>query len=147
MPCWRQCGSTVANHYHVFWDCLKLNVFWKGIQTLLSTVFNTLIPLSFDALYLGLVPFLERRREIKLLQSLLVASKKTITRRWLNPIQSTLDDWIGITPEIYGKTDLSIKNSAEQVLPNSEQLDFIHIPHQSRLYLVSLVILFCNLLI
>lgn len=30
VPCWRQCGSTVANHYHIFWDCPKLNVFWKG---------------------------------------------------------------------------------------------------------------------
>lgn len=76
MSSWRQCGSTVANHYNVFWDCPRLNAFWKGIQASLSTVFNTQIPLSFDVLCLGLVSFLERKSEIKLLQLLLVASKK-----------------------------------------------------------------------
>ena len=74
--CWRQCGSTVANHHHIFWACPKLNVFWKGIQDSLSGVFNTQIPLSFEALYLGQVPSLTCRRDIKLIQILLVASKK-----------------------------------------------------------------------
>lgn len=100
-PCWRNCGSFAVNHYHIFWDCPKLVVFWRDVQSTLSTVFNTQIPLSFDALYLGYVPFLKSKREIKLLQLLLVASKKTITRRWLSPTQPTLDDWIGITLEIF----------------------------------------------
>ena len=97
MPCWRQCGSTVVNHFHIFWECPKLKTFWKGIQASLNKVFITQIPLNFDVLYLGLVPSLERRSEIKLLQLLLVASKKTITRRWLSLIQPTLDHWIEIT--------------------------------------------------
>ena len=97
MPCWRQCSSTVANHFHIFWECPKLKTFWKGIQASLNKVFITQIPLNFDVLYLGLVPSLERRSEIKLLQLLLVASKKTITRRWLSLIQPTLDHWIEIT--------------------------------------------------
>ena len=101
MPCWRQCGSTTANHYHIFWDCPKLKIFWRDIQASLSTVFNTQIPLSFDVLYLGHVPFFECRRKIKQLQILLVASKKSITRRWLSPIQPTLEDWIGIILEIF----------------------------------------------
>lgn len=97
MQCWRQCGSTVANHFHVFWDCPKL----KNVQVSLSAVFNVQIPLDFKVLYMGLVPFLECRSEIKLVQLLLVASKKTITRRWLSPAQPTLDDWFGIILEIF----------------------------------------------
>ncbi len=34
--CHAQCGSIVANHYHTFWDCPKLNAFWKGIQASLG---------------------------------------------------------------------------------------------------------------
>ena len=101
MPCWRQCGSTVANHFHIFWDCPKLKAFWRDIQVSLSSVFNTQIPLSFEVLYLGHVPFFKCWREIKLLQILLVASKKTVTRRWLSPVQPTLNDWIGIILEIF----------------------------------------------
>lgn len=40
------------------------------------------------------VPFFDCRREINLLQILLVASEKRITRRWLRPIQPTIDNWI-----------------------------------------------------
>lgn len=44
LPCWRQCGMTIANHYHIFWDCPKLKGFWKDIQSSLSTVFSTQHP-------------------------------------------------------------------------------------------------------
>ena len=45
MPCWSQCGPTVANHFHIFWECPKVNTFWRGIQASLSKVFNTQIAL------------------------------------------------------------------------------------------------------
>lgn len=101
MSCWRHCGSISANHYHIFWECPKLNTFWKGVQASLCKIFNIQVPLSFDVLYLGRINFLEQRSEIKLLQLLLAASKKTITRRWLNPVPPSLDDWIGIILEIF----------------------------------------------
>lgn len=47
-PCWRKCGSTVGNHNHTFWDCPKLKRFWKDMQSSLSAVFNTLVPLEFE---------------------------------------------------------------------------------------------------
>ena len=101
IPCWRQCGSTVANHHHIFWECPKLSVFWKDVQKSLGSVFNSQIPLNFESLYLGNISFLELRRDIKLMQILLVASKKAITRRWLSPIPPTLEDWFGIVLEIF----------------------------------------------
>lgn len=99
MPRWRQCGSTSANYYHIFWECPKLSTFWRDAQSPLSKAFNAQVPLIFDVLHLSV--FLEHRTEIKLLQLLLVASQKTITRRWLRPIQPSLDDWIRICLEIF----------------------------------------------
>lgn len=101
MPCWRQCGPATANHFHIFWACPKLKIFWRDIQVSLNEIFNTQIPLSFEVLYLGHAPFLQCRREVKLLQILLVASKKAVTRRWLSPTPPNLNDWIGIILEIY----------------------------------------------
>lgn len=34
------------------------------------------------------------------MQALLTASKKSITRKWLNPTPPTLEDWFGIVLEI-----------------------------------------------
>lgn len=72
--CWRQCDSAAADHFHIFWDCPKLNLFWRDIQQSLSKVFNTQVPLNFESL--GHISFLELRRDIKLIQILLMASKK-----------------------------------------------------------------------
>lgn len=107
LPCWRQCGSMTANHFHVFWDCPKLNSFWKEIQSALDSVYHIQTPLCFKTLYLGHVNFLESRSDIKLLQILLVASKKAITRRWMTPLPPTVEDWIGIILEIYNMEKLT----------------------------------------
>lgn len=101
MSCWRQCNSTLANHHHSFWECPKIHTFWSEIHSSLCKVFNIQIPFRFDVLYLGHIYFLEQRSEIKLLQLLLVACKKAITRRWLTSIPPSLEDWIGIILEIY----------------------------------------------
>ena len=99
--CWRQCGSMAANHFHIFWGCSKLSSYWSGIHKTLNTVFKTQIPLNFENLYLGHVKCLNLRRDIKLLQALLAASKKSITRKWLNPVPPTLEEWQGIILEIF----------------------------------------------
>lgn len=39
--------------------------------------------------------------DIKLLQALLAASKKSITRRWMNRVPPTLDDWYETILEIF----------------------------------------------
>ena len=99
--CWRQCGSVAANHCHVFWDCPKLYLYWKGIHKTLTEIFKIHIPLNFENLYLGRITGLTRRSDIKLLQALLAASKKSITRKWLKPEPPELEEWCGITVEIF----------------------------------------------
>ena len=29
--CWRNCGM-VGDHTHIFWDCLKIQIFWKNVK-------------------------------------------------------------------------------------------------------------------
>ena len=99
--CWRKCGSSEANHFHVFWGCPKLNQYWSGIHNTLNTVFKCQFPLNFENLYLGRVVCVTLRRDIKLLQALLAASKKSITRKWLNPSPPTINDWYGTILEIF----------------------------------------------
>lgn len=101
LMCWRQCGLREANHFHIFWDCPKLSLYWNGIHKTLSKVFKTQIPLNLETLYLGHILFLEHRRDIKLIKALVAASKKSITRKWLNPVPHTLEDWYGIILEIF----------------------------------------------
>ena len=100
-PCWRQCGAKKANHFHIFWDCPKLKTFWNNIHKTLCSVFDARIPLDFITLYLGHIECLNQTRDTKLIQVLLAASKKSITRRWLTPIPPTMDDWHGIVLDIF----------------------------------------------
>uniref|UniRef100_A0AAQ5YGG3 Reverse transcriptase domain-containing protein n=1 Tax=Amphiprion ocellaris TaxID=80972 RepID=A0AAQ5YGG3_AMPOC len=99
--CWRSCGSQEANHYHIFWACPKLNTYWKKIHRTLNCVFATDIPLNFENLYLGYSNYLDRRSDKKLLQALLAASKKNITKKWLTPTAPSLNGWIDIIFEIF----------------------------------------------
>lgn len=100
-PCWRQCGAERAGHFHIFWECPKLTFFWESIHRSISSVFNIHIPLDFITMFLGRVERLSQSGDIKLLQILLAASKKSITRRWLNVIPPKLGDWHGIVLEIF----------------------------------------------
>ncbi|KAF7641843.1 hypothetical protein LDENG_00270590, partial [Lucifuga dentata] len=85
----------------IFWECPKLTLYWYNIHKTLETIFKIQIPLNVKTLYLGHVGFVKQRCDIKLLQVLLAASKKSITRKWLSPIPPTLKDWYEIIFEIF----------------------------------------------
>ena len=99
--CWRQCGSRAANHSHIFWGCPKLSSYWKGVHKTLCTVFKIQLPMNIETLYLGHVVCLTQRKDTKLLQALLAASKKSITRKWLNTTPPTVEDWQSVILEIF----------------------------------------------
>lgn len=40
----RQCGKLEANHYHMFWVCLRLYQHCSGIYRMLTSVFKAQIP-------------------------------------------------------------------------------------------------------
>lgn len=99
--CWRQCGSEEANHSHIIWACPKLNTYWKEVHKTLNSVFWIDIPFTFESIYLGNVNDLEQRSDKKLLQALLAASKKNITKKWLTSAPPSLHGWIDIILEIF----------------------------------------------
>lgn len=99
--CWRQCGQQSANHHHVFWDCPKIQVYWSEIHNSLQDIFREDLPLDFKTLYLGCVPQDWLKVDKYLMNILLVASKKAITRKWLQPESPTLGMWRDIVVEIY----------------------------------------------
>ena len=115
--CWRSCGQSVANHFHVFWECSVLNSYWREIHKHLEDVFDIDIPFQFDTL--GNLPFdLLDNNDKKLILILLVASKKAITRKWMQPQQPTVDEWIGIIHEIYRymeKLSFSLRTQEEKI--------------------------------
>lgn len=57
--------------------------------------------MTFETLYFGQTQLLNRGKDVKLLQALLAASKKAITRKWLNPAPPLMEEWFGIIFEIY----------------------------------------------
>lgn len=100
--CWRNCGCNEANHYHIFWECLHIQEYWKELQDALEHIFRRDIPLEFKLLYFGCVSLETIAVDNKYLMGvLLAASKKAITRKWLQQERPTLDDWIDVTIEIY----------------------------------------------
>lgn len=50
--CWRSCGNTSANHFHVFWNCPSVTPFWREIIGVLEAVFKRRMFLNFKVMYL-----------------------------------------------------------------------------------------------
>ena len=90
--CWRGCGSALADHAHIFWSCPYIVPFWKEVGQLVSVVLDLRFDLSFTSMYLGHIPKDLSKSDSYLLKIFLVASKKAITKCWLqrNPPTITL---------------------------------------------------------
>lgn len=101
--CWRQCHTTEANHYHIFWSCPSLTEYWKKVHQIIQDSLIITIPLSFDTLYLCNFPHdLDLHpSDARLIPILLAACKKAITRKWLKPQPPSVDDWIDIVYDVY----------------------------------------------
>lgn len=54
--CWRNCGNTNANHYHIFWDCHVIKTYWTGIHADIQETFGRNLPLESKTLFFGLMP-------------------------------------------------------------------------------------------
>lgn len=99
--CWRQCGTSMANHFHVFWACPKIQTFWSEIATEIKKIIGEELDYSFITLYLGKIPEVFPTIDKYLIQILLVSSRKAITRKWLHADPPTRAQWIGIVKEIH----------------------------------------------
>ena len=107
-PCWRDCGVIGANHYHIFWDCLKLKRFWEEIWEIMKQILGIQIPLTCVSLYLGDFPEELPRTDKYLLKILTAAAKKAITRKWLQADPPTIDNWLEIIKEIHEMERLTL---------------------------------------
>lgn len=100
--CWRDCGTNIPNHTHVFWSCPKLSIFWKDVFDALRQVFQQDIPQDLAVAVLGVIPIgLDRRAKKYLLNILLTAALKCITIRWMKPDPPTYNIWIQKVWDIY----------------------------------------------
>uniref|UniRef100_A0A8C8E244 Reverse transcriptase domain-containing protein n=1 Tax=Oryzias sinensis TaxID=183150 RepID=A0A8C8E244_9TELE len=100
--CWRNCGSVVPNHTHVFWTCPKLQNFWDEVYGAIKQVFQVDIPRDLMVALLGIIPAQIRgRAESYLLNVLFTAALKCITIRWMKTEPPTLDIWIQKVREIF----------------------------------------------
>lgn len=97
--CWRSCGFDKANHFHIFWSCPSINQYWYEIHTCLEIIFKIQIPFRFEVMYLGLISSAFPNKY--LFRILTIASKKAITRKWLQPTLPTLEDWKNIVHDIF----------------------------------------------
>lgn len=58
-----------------------------------------------------------------MLQVILSASKKSITRKWLNTTSPTEEDWYGFILDIFKMETLTYTLRNRRILPNFEQID------------------------
>ena len=100
-PCWRQCGHMGVGHAHIFWSCPKIEEYWKDVHSIMGKRMSFELPLNCTLLLLGDIPEEILTPDKYLIKIFLAASKKAITRRWLQQDPPTKEDWIAIIKEIY----------------------------------------------
>ena len=95
------CGNMSAGHFHIFWECPNISFYWTDIVKEIRSISSSELIFNFIVIYLGNVPTGLNKKDRYLFQILLVAGKKTITRKWLSKESPTILEWIEIVNEIY----------------------------------------------
>uniref|UniRef100_A0A669B572 Reverse transcriptase domain-containing protein n=1 Tax=Oreochromis niloticus TaxID=8128 RepID=A0A669B572_ORENI len=99
--CWRNCGENMADHFHIFWKCPIIQPYWNEMVESIYLVTGFKLNLDFCTVYLGDIPSTVPLKDKYLINILLGAGKKALTRKWLEKEPPTKKDWIGIMEEIY----------------------------------------------
>lgn len=99
--CWRECNNSMADHYHIFWGCPAIQSYWLGIVSEINLIMEFEVECSFNTVYLGNIPTTFNTQDKYLLKILLVASKKAITKKWLNKNPPTKEEWITIVKGVF----------------------------------------------
>lgn len=114
--CWRKCGITSVGHFHIFWECPKISPYWTDVVKTIQLIMGLQLEETFIVFYLGNIPTGLTKRDRYLLQILQAASKKAITRKWLNEEPPTVLEWMDITHELYvmERLTFSLRHSLEK---------------------------------
>lgn len=54
--CWRQCNTSMADYFHIFWKCPMIQTFWLEIVTEIKLILGFETEYSFSTIYLGNIP-------------------------------------------------------------------------------------------
>ena len=121
--CWRKCGEQRANHFHILWNCPIIRQYWRDIHVSLQDIFKCVFPFGMKTVYFGCLPQEWKRKDNGLLSILLVASKKSITKRWLSQDSPTISEWWNTTLEIYKMEQMTalINQKQDQFLARWEK--------------------------
>ena len=100
--CWRSCGESFADHFHIFWSCPSVVPFWRGVHSVLEAVFGVAIQFDFKTMYLTDIQELHLSKQDQyLIRILLVTSKKAITKKWLTNVIPTINEWIDLIYSVF----------------------------------------------
>ena len=99
--CWRLCNNTMADHFHIFWDCPAIQSYWREVVSEINTVMGFETELNFTNIYLGNISSELCTADKYLLKILLVASKKALTKKWLTQTPPTKREWTAIVQDIF----------------------------------------------
>ena len=99
--CWRNCGM-VGDHTHIFWDCPKIQAFWKNVKGELENILETHIPMDPLLFLLEVLPdHMLTTDQCYILHVLLMVARKIITINWMKPDPPTIVQWLQKVRYVY----------------------------------------------
>lgn len=100
--CWRNCGTEVPNHTHIFWSCPKIQGYWTEVYRAINQIFQVTIPKDLIVAVLGITPpTIHSRASIYLLNILFAAALKGITVSWMKTDPPSFNFWIQKVKELH----------------------------------------------
>lgn len=90
--CWRNCGL-VGDHTHIFWDCPRLQHFWKAVKDTLEKILKGIIPSDPVIFLLDVFPDYFTHDPCFLLHVLLMTARKMVTVNWMKPDTPNINHW------------------------------------------------------
>lgn len=100
--CWRNCGSAVPNHTHIFWSCPILQNYWDEVYKAINQIFQEDIPKDATVALLGIMPVsVQGHAKSYLLNILFTAALKCITIKWMQVEPPCYNVWVQKVRELY----------------------------------------------
>lgn len=89
-----------ADHSHIFWNCTKIRLYWENVNAVIKNILGYEIPNTCPVMYFGDIEDVVMR-DLYLIKVLLAASKKAVTRNWLNVNTPKQEQWLEIVQDIF----------------------------------------------